>query len=222
MIAGEEEERDRTVSNEEVEAAEQAFTDGSTPSSIVAEAIRKFLIKLYKGNFLQYSELKLENRREERHAYFDLFKSFVQHEPCADAKIQNLFHKARGKRISDIFGKIRKKGENRNGWVKRFMRIFLMGGKRKNSKREAKSQAIEMARAKASRAREKAALANARADEANANAREAMVEIAELKRKFKEFQKQVFAWQSGQTGTSTVPSSVHPSAGDHYDDDSDG
>ncbi|KAL5060003.1 hypothetical protein RYX36_031607 [Vicia faba] len=109
--------------------------NGLTPSSIVAEAIRNFLIKLYKGNLLQYSELKLENRREERHAYFDLFKSFVQWEPRADAKIQDLFHKAYGKRISDIFGKIRKRGENRNGWVKRFMRIFLMGGKRKNSKR---------------------------------------------------------------------------------------
>ncbi|KAL5067815.1 hypothetical protein RYX36_018702, partial [Vicia faba] len=28
-----------------------------------------------------------------------------------------------------------KKEKNRNGWVKRFMRIFLMGGNRKNSKR---------------------------------------------------------------------------------------
>ncbi|CAI8596243.1 unnamed protein product [Vicia faba] len=79
-----------------------------------------------------------------------------------------------------------------------------------------------MAREEASRAREEAALANARADEANANAREAMSETAELKRKFEEFQKQLFAWQSGQVGTSTVPSSVHPSASDHYDDDSDG
>ncbi|KAL5067969.1 hypothetical protein RYX36_018856 [Vicia faba] len=63
-----------------------------------------------------------------------------------------------------------------------------------NSNREAEIQAIEMARAGASRAREEAALANARADEAN----------------------------SGQAGTFTVPSSVHPSASDHYDDDSDG
>ncbi|CAI8594078.1 unnamed protein product [Vicia faba] len=79
-----------------------------------------------------------------------------------------------------------------------------------------------MARAEASRAREEAALANARANEANANAREAMAETAKLKRKFEEFQKQQFAWQSGQTGTFTVPSSVHSSASDHYDDDSDG
>ncbi|KAL5076671.1 hypothetical protein RYX36_015655, partial [Vicia faba] len=45
-----------------------------TPRSIDVEAIRKVLIKLHKGNFLQYSELKPKNRREERHAYFDLFK----------------------------------------------------------------------------------------------------------------------------------------------------
>ncbi|CAI8587754.1 unnamed protein product [Vicia faba] len=74
----------------------------------------------------------------------------------------------------------------------------------------------------ASREHEEAALANARVDEANANAREAMAETAELKRKFEEFQKQLFAWQSGQAGTFTIPSSVHPSAYDHYDDDSDG
>ena len=42
---------------------------------------------------------------------FFFWLSFVQWEPCADAKIQDLFHKACGKRISDIFGKIRKKGE---------------------------------------------------------------------------------------------------------------
>ncbi|KAL5081515.1 hypothetical protein RYX36_009936, partial [Vicia faba] len=86
MIAGEEEEKDQNVSDEDEEATEQAFADGQrqlirivgnglTPRSIVAGAIRKVLIKLYKGNFLQYSELKPENRREERHAYFDLFKN---------------------------------------------------------------------------------------------------------------------------------------------------
>ncbi|KAL5077950.1 hypothetical protein RYX36_016934 [Vicia faba] len=37
-----------------------------------------------------------------------------------------------------------------------------------------------------------------------------MAETAELKRKFEEFQKQLFAWH------------VHPSASDHYGDDSDG
>ncbi|CAI8606289.1 unnamed protein product [Vicia faba] len=63
-----------------------------------------------------------------------------------------------------------------------------------NSNREAESQAIEMARAEASRAREEAVLVNARANEAN----------------------------SGQAGTSTVSSGVHPNASDHYDDDSDG
>ncbi|KAL5078722.1 hypothetical protein RYX36_007143 [Vicia faba] len=88
-----------------------------------------------------------------------------------------------------------------------------------NSNREAESQAIEMARAEASREREEATLANARADEANANAREAMADTTEMKRKFEEFQKQLFACQAG---TSTFPSSVHPSVGDHYDDDSDG
>ncbi|KAL5068111.1 hypothetical protein RYX36_018998 [Vicia faba] len=220
-------------------------------------------------------------------------------------------------------------GKNRNGWVKRFMRIFLMGGKQKNSKRgavhttgrgahddvaieldkklsrplnpdelfmvthknkngqwvdhrtentyvipflclnlisylstqndnnmdgseklqlwkeddgvniqygvsyltqvtiskrnrEEESQATEMARAEAYRACEEAALANVSAEKANANAREAMAETAELKRKFEEFQKQLFAWQSGQAGTYIVPSSVYPSASDHYDDDSDG
>ncbi|CAI8610735.1 unnamed protein product [Vicia faba] len=55
-----------------------------------------------------------------------------------------------------------------------------------NSNKEEESQAIEMARAEASRAREEAALANAHADEANVNAREAMAETAELKRKFEE------------------------------------
>ncbi|KAL5058869.1 hypothetical protein RYX36_030473 [Vicia faba] len=79
-----------------------------------------------------------------------------------------------------------------------------------------------MARAGASREREEATLANARADEANANARKAIAETTELKRKFEEFHKQMFAWKSGQAGTSIVPSSVHPSASDHYDDDSDG
>ncbi|KAL5055084.1 hypothetical protein RYX36_035766 [Vicia faba] len=91
-----------------------------------------------------------------------------------------------------------------------------------NSDREAENQVIDMARAEASRACEEAALANARADEVNADAREAMAKTTELKRKFEEFQKQQFAWQSGQVGTSIVPSSVHPSASDHYDDDSDG
>ncbi|CAI8601916.1 unnamed protein product [Vicia faba] len=91
-----------------------------------------------------------------------------------------------------------------------------------NSKIEAESQAIEMARAEASRAREEAALANMHADEANVNTREAMAETAELKREFEEFHKQMFAWKSGQAGTSIVASSVHPSASDHYDNDSDG
>ncbi|CAI8614609.1 unnamed protein product [Vicia faba] len=79
-----------------------------------------------------------------------------------------------------------------------------------------------MARVEAYRAREEAALANARANETNVNAREAMAEIAKLKRKFEEFQKQLFVWQSGQEGTFIIPSSVHPSASDHYDDDFDG
>ncbi|KAL5070084.1 hypothetical protein RYX36_020971, partial [Vicia faba] len=91
-----------------------------------------------------------------------------------------------------------------------------------NPNREAESQTIEMARAEASRVREEAALANARADEANANAREGIAETTELKRKFEEFHKQLFAWHPGQAGTSTVPSSVHLSSSDHYDDDSDG
>ncbi|KAL5060004.1 hypothetical protein RYX36_031608, partial [Vicia faba] len=90
-----------------------------------------------------------------------------------------------------------------------------------NSNREVESQYIEMARVEAYRAREEAALANARANETNVNAREAMAEIAKLKRKFEEFQKQLFVWQSGQEGTFIIPSSVHPSASDHYDDDFD-
>ncbi|CAI8593247.1 unnamed protein product [Vicia faba] len=173
VIAGEEEERDQTVSDEEEEATEQACAYGKrplirivgnrlTPRSIVTGAIRKVLIKLYKGNFLQYSELKPENRREEKHAYFDLFKYFVQWEPCADAKIQDLFHKACGKRISNIFGKIRKKGEKPK-WMGEKVYAYLLDGWKMDE--------------------------------------------------FKE---------SGQAGTSIVPSSVHPSSSDHHDDDSNG
>ncbi|KAI5411074.1 hypothetical protein KIW84_056281 [Lathyrus oleraceus] len=44
------------------------------PADIVAEAIRKFLIKLYHGNLMWYSELKVHKRRKERDEYFDLFK----------------------------------------------------------------------------------------------------------------------------------------------------
>lgn len=44
------------------------------PSDIVAEAIRKFLIKLYHGTFLQYSELKARGRRKEIDEYFEIFK----------------------------------------------------------------------------------------------------------------------------------------------------
>ena len=83
-----------------------------------------------------------------------------------------------------------------------------------NHNREAESQAIEAARAEASIAREEAALANERADRA-------MTETAELKRQFQEFQKEMFAWKSGQEGPSIAPSSVHPITHDHYDDDSD-
>lgn len=51
-----------------------------------------------------------------------------------------------------------------------------------NPNREVESQAIKVARAKASRAREEATLANARANEAKG-------ETKYLKRKFEEFQK---------------------------------
>ncbi|CAI8611136.1 unnamed protein product [Vicia faba] len=91
-----------------------------------------------------------------------------------------------------------------------------------NSNREAESQSIEMAREEDSRAREEVVLANVHANKENDNAREAMAETAELKGKFEEFHKQLFAWKSGQADTSIVPSSVHPSAIDHYDDDFDG
>lgn len=80
---------------------------------------------------------------------------------------------------------------------------------------------IEAARVEASRAREEAALANARVDEANAHASEAKAEKAILKRKFEEFQKQLFAWKSGQTSPSIAPSNVDPNTHSHYDDDYD-
>ncbi|KAL5073251.1 hypothetical protein RYX36_012235, partial [Vicia faba] len=102
-----------------------------TPSSIVAEAIRKVLIKLYIGNFLQYSELKPKNRREERHAYFDLFKD-------------------------DHVNRLTQATQNDNN-----------------------------------------------------------VDGSEKLQLWKEA-------VGGQAGTSTVPSSVHPSSSDHYNDDSDG
>lgn len=83
-----------------------------------------------------------------------------------------------------------------------------------NPNREVESQAIEEARAEASRAREEAALANARANKAK-------VEITDLKRKFEEFQKKLFAWQSGQACPSIAPSSANPNTHGHYNDDSD-
>ncbi|XP_058778900.1 uncharacterized protein LOC131652921 isoform X2 [Vicia villosa] len=346
-VAVEDEGRDQTFSGGEEEAAEQASYDGQrpmisigpgdglTPSGVVAEVIRKVFIKLYRGKFLRYSELKVYNRRHEREAYFNLFKSLVQWESCDERKMKSLFHRACGKRIADMFGKIRKKGtkpdwmgekvyaylldgwksdefkktsqqnktnrastrggavhttgrkahhdvakemekklgrppnpdelfmathKKRNGqWVDRRAekthedyvnrltqatqndnnvdgseKIQLWkeaaGGKSRGRcygtglmavnvqygvscltevtvskpNREVDSQAIEAAKAEACKAREEAALANARADKA-------IAETADLKRQFEEFQKQLWALQSSQTG---------PSHG-HYDDDND-
>lgn len=89
-----------------------------------------------------------------------------------------------------------------------------------NHNRKAESQAIKVARVKASAAREKAALANARADVANARAGEAKAETVELAKQFEEFKKQMFVmWQSGQVGPSSAPSSIYPNS--HHDYESD-
>ncbi|KAL5055930.1 hypothetical protein RYX36_036612 [Vicia faba] len=151
-----------------------------TPSSIVAEAIRKVLIKLYKGNFLQYSELKPENRREERHAYFDLFKDdyvnrltqATQNDNNVDGseKLQ-LWKEAAGDKSRGRCYETARMAVNIQYSVSYLTQVTVS-----NPNREVESQAIETARAEVSRAREKAALANARADEANKNAREAITE----------------------------------------------
>ncbi|KAI5418687.1 hypothetical protein KIW84_043061 [Lathyrus oleraceus] len=188
------------------------------PSDVVAVTIRKVLIKLYRGNFIRYSELKVHAKREEKDEYFDLFKEdYVNHLKQATQNDNNVDGSEKlqlWKEVVDVKSRGWCYGTARMAVNIRCGVSYLTQLTISNPNREAESQAIKTARAEASRAREEDALANARANEAKAK-------TTDLKRKFEEFHIQLFAWQTGQAGPSIAPSSVDHNTHGHYDDDSD-
>ncbi|CAI8584722.1 unnamed protein product [Vicia faba] len=83
-----------------------------SPSELVAKMCRKVIVKLYRGTFYNYSELKRDKREDVRREWFNTFKSLVCWDRCNDAKMEDLFHKKCATRLCDILQKARKKASS--------------------------------------------------------------------------------------------------------------
>ncbi|XP_058758678.1 uncharacterized protein LOC131631935 [Vicia villosa] len=76
-----------------------------SPGNLVAEMCRKVIVKLYKGTFFSYSELKRDEKQAERKEWFNMFKSLVSWDRCDDTKMEGLFHQRCAARLRDILQK---------------------------------------------------------------------------------------------------------------------
>ncbi|WJX72913.1 hypothetical protein P8452_56748 [Trifolium repens] len=91
--------------------------NGFTPAVVAAVAIRRVIEKTFPNNITCYSEVKDEARK----VWFERFKKIVAWEPHHEHVIKANFHRNCGKRLTDIFTKLRKKDKkpdwmNGEGW----------------------------------------------------------------------------------------------------------
>ncbi|KAK2416461.1 hypothetical protein QL285_038855 [Trifolium repens] len=147
--------------------------------------------KTFPNNITCYSEVKNEARK----LWFERFGKIVSWEPHHEHVIKANFHRNCGKRLTDIFTKLRKKDAHH-------IRV--------------ENQKIEAARVEAARARTDAEAAKADAAAARAEAAAANANYKSLETKFEEFQTRMMALESGSCSGHSRQSS-HP----HYDNELD-
>ncbi|WJX73437.1 hypothetical protein P8452_57219 [Trifolium repens] len=91
--------------------------NGFTPANVAAAAIRRVIEMSFPDNITCYSEVKEEPRK----LWFERFGKIVSWEPHHEHVIKANFHRNCGKRLTDIFTKLRKKNKkpewmNEEGW----------------------------------------------------------------------------------------------------------
>ncbi|KAK2366642.1 hypothetical protein QL285_080003 [Trifolium repens] len=91
--------------------------NGFTPADVAAAAIRRVIEKTFPDNITCYSEVK----DKAKEVWFETFRKIVTWEPHHEHAIKANFHRNCGKRLTDIFTKLRKKDKkpewmNEVGW----------------------------------------------------------------------------------------------------------
>ncbi|KAK2397228.1 hypothetical protein QL285_058826 [Trifolium repens] len=111
---GEEDNHDKDTSGKVII---RPICNGFTPANVAAAAIRRVIEMSFPDNITCYSEVKEEPRK----LWFERFGKIVSWEPHHEHVIKANFHRNCGKRLTDIFTKLRKKNKkpewmNEEGW----------------------------------------------------------------------------------------------------------